>query len=102
MMRMSELAAAINASLSRLSHIAKRLEGQGFITRRPDAADGRYTNAVLTDAGMAAVVASAPGHVTAVRSLVFDALTPEQMRGLREAGDRIVARVDPSGRPLGR
>jgi cytochrome P450 len=51
---------------------------------------------------MAAVVASAPGHVTAVRSLVFDALTPEQMRGLREAGDRIVARVDPSGRPLGR
>jgi len=30
MMRMSELAAAINASLSRLSHIAKRLEGQGF------------------------------------------------------------------------
>ena len=102
MMRMSELAAAINASLSRLSHLAKRLEGQGFITRRPDAADGRYTNAVLTDAGMAAVVASAPGHVTAVRSLVFDALTPEQMRGLREAGDRIVARVDPSGRPLGR
>jgi len=102
MMRMSELAAAINASLSRLSHLAKRLEGQGFITRRPDAADGRYTNAVLTDAGMAAVVASAPGHVTAVRSLVFDALTPEQMQGLREAGDRIVAKVDPGGRPLGR
>jgi len=39
LMRMSELAAAINASLSRLSHIAKRLEGQGFITRRPDLAD---------------------------------------------------------------
>src|SRR6478752_3446145 len=64
LMRMSELAAAINASLSRLSHIAKRLEGPGFITRQPDPVDGRYTNAVLTDAGMAAVVASAPGHVT--------------------------------------
>src|SRR6478672_3011710 len=36
LMRMSELAAAINASLSRLSHIAKRLEGPGFITRQPD------------------------------------------------------------------
>jgi DNA-binding MarR family transcriptional regulator len=102
LMRMSELAAAINASLSRLSHIAKRLEGQGFITRRPDLADGRYTNAVLTDVGMAAVVASAPGHVTAVRSLVFDGLTEDQLRGLRDADDRILAKVDPGGRPLGR
>ncbi len=102
LMRMSELAVAINASLSRLSHIAKRLEGQGFITRQPDPVDGRYTNAVLTDAGMAAVVASAPGHVTAVRSLVFDALTPALLQGLREAGDRIIAKVDPGGRPLGR
>ena len=101
-LRMSELAAAINASLSRLSHIAKRLEGQGFIIRRPDPVDGRYTNAVLTDAGVAAVVASAPGHVSAVRSLVFDALTPAQMDGLREAGDRIMSKVDPGGRPLGR
>ena len=49
--------------------------------RLPDAADGRYTNAVLTDAGLAAVVASAPGHVAAVRSLVFDALTPAQLSG---------------------
>jgi len=102
LMRMSELAGAINASLSRLSHIAKRLEGQGFITRQPDPADGRYTNAVLTDAGNAAVVAAAPGHVMAVRSLIFDALTADQLHGLREAGDRILAKVDPGGRPLGR
>jgi DNA-binding MarR family transcriptional regulator len=60
-LRMSELAATINSSLSRLSHVAKRLESQGFIVRLPDAADGRYTNAVLTDARLAAVVASAPG-----------------------------------------
>jgi DNA-binding MarR family transcriptional regulator len=101
LMRMSELAAAINASLSRLSHIAKRLEGQGFITRQPDPADGRYTNAVLTEAGTAAVDASAPGHVTAVRSLVFDALTGDQAEALRDAGERILAKVDPGGRPLG-
>ena len=68
--------------------------------RRPDAADGRYTNAVLTDAGLAAVVASAPGHVAAVRSLVFDALTPAQLSGLRDAGDRIMAKVEPGGRQL--
>jgi DNA-binding MarR family transcriptional regulator len=77
------------------------LEGQGFITRQPDPADGRYTNAVLTEAGTAAVVASAPGHVTAVRSLVFDALTGDQAEALRDAGERILAKVDPGGRPLG-
>ena len=42
MMRMSELAAAINASLSRLSHLAKRLEGQGFITRPANSCNKRY------------------------------------------------------------
>lgn len=93
-LRMSELAAAINSSLSRLSHVAKRLESQGYLRRTPDQADGRSTNAVLTDAGLAAVVASAPGHVAAVRSLVFDALSQQQLRGLREAGDNILAKVE--------
>jgi DNA-binding MarR family transcriptional regulator len=93
MMRMSELASTINASLSRLSHVAKRLELQDFIRREPDPADGRYTNAVLTDAGLATVVRSAPGHVAAVRNLVIDALTPGQLAELTDVGERIVARV---------
>jgi len=33
--------------------------------RNPDPDDGRYTNAVLTDAGYDLVVATAPGHVSA-------------------------------------
>lgn len=95
MLRMSELAGHINASLSRLSHVAQRLERQDYLRRDPDPADGRYTNAVLTDAGLAAVVRSAPGHVTAVRSLVFDALTPQQREAFLDAGASILARVDP-------
>jgi len=96
-LRMSELAAAINSSLSRLSHVAKRLEGQGYIRRESDQADGRYTNALLTDEGWSAVVASAPGHVAAVRSLVFDPLTPDQRSGLRATGERILATIARSG-----
>ena len=95
MLRMSELAGHINASLSRLSHVAKRLERQDLLRREPDPVDGRYTNAVLTDAGLAAVQRSAPGHVTAVRSLIFDALTHEQRDALHDAGASIMARVDP-------
>src|SRR4051812_40826030 len=37
--RMSELAGFANGSLSRLSHVVKRLEKRGFVVRRPDAED---------------------------------------------------------------
>ncbi len=50
-MRMSSLAEVTNASLSRLSHLVKRLEGRGLVRREPDPADGRFTNAILTDEG---------------------------------------------------
>src|SRR5580693_4170828 len=36
-MRMSSLAEVNNASLSRLSHLVKRLEGRGLVRREPDA-----------------------------------------------------------------
>lgn len=94
-LRMSQLAALTNASLSRLSHVAKRLESRGFVRREPDAEDGRYTKAILTDLGMTKVEDSAPGHVTAVRELVIDALTRSQLRQLDQAVDAIVSRVDP-------
>jgi DNA-binding MarR family transcriptional regulator len=50
-MRMSELAVLTNAELSRLSHLITRLQKRGYVRREPDPDDGRYTNAVLTDAG---------------------------------------------------
>src|SRR3979490_3392819 len=73
-MRMSELAVLTNAELSRLSHLITRVQNRGYVRREPDPDDGRYTNAVLTEAGYDVVVAAAPGHVAAVRELVVDAL----------------------------
>src|SRR5258708_21246331 len=93
MMRMSELAAICDSSLSRLSHLMKRLERRDLVRREPDPTDGRYTNAVLTDAGLRLLVDSAPAHVAKVRELVIDALTPHQLRHLRPVSQRIVARV---------
>src|ERR1700730_9800082 len=43
-LRMSELAAVTNASLSRLSHLVKRLEAWGFVRRQPDPANAGFTN----------------------------------------------------------
>jgi DNA-binding MarR family transcriptional regulator len=94
-LRMSELAALTSASPSRLSHVAKRLEGHGFLRREPDRHDGRGTNAILTESGLAKVRQAAPGHVATVRSLVIDALSRTQLRQLRQANERILARTDP-------
>jgi DNA-binding MarR family transcriptional regulator len=95
-MRMSSLAEVTNASLSRLSHLVKRLEERGLVRREPDPSDGRFTLAVLTDAGFALLVSAAPAHVRHVRSLVVDALSHEQLRRLGIAADRIVSRIDTS------
>ena len=96
-MRMSSLAEVTNASLSRLSHLVKRLEGRGLVRREPDPADGRFTNAILTDEGFRTLADAAPGHVAHVRSLVIDVLSPEQLRRLGLTADHIMSRIDTSG-----
>jgi DNA-binding MarR family transcriptional regulator len=95
-MRMSSLAEVTNASLSRLSHLIERMEGRGLVRREPDPADGRFTNAILTDEGFQALAEAAPGHVAHVRSLVIDVLSPEQLRRMGLAADRIMSRIDAS------
>jgi DNA-binding MarR family transcriptional regulator len=93
-MRMSSLAEVTNASLSRLSHLVKRLEQRGLVRREPNPTDGRFTNAILTDKGFEALAEAAPGHVAHVRSLVIDVLSPEQLRRLGRDADRIMSRID--------
>jgi DNA-binding MarR family transcriptional regulator len=96
-MRMSSLAEDTNASLSRLSHLVKRLEGRGLVRREPDPADGRFTDAILTDKGFSILADAAPGHVAHVRSLVVDVLSAEQLRRMGVAAERIMSRIDTSG-----
>jgi DNA-binding MarR family transcriptional regulator len=79
---MSRLAANASASLSRLSHVVSRLEAQGWVRRERCPDDGRVQIAVLTDEGHAKLVQAAPGHVDIVQQLVFDQLTPTQVRQL--------------------
>jgi DNA-binding MarR family transcriptional regulator len=94
-LRMTELAGFAGGSLSRLSHVVKRLERRGWVRRELCPGDGRSTNAVLTGAGWDTVVATAPGHVETVRRLVVDALTTAQVRQLRDIGRRVLDRIDP-------
>lgn len=63
-LRMTSLAQRTNATLPRLSHVVRRLEGRGLVERFPCPEDGRATNARLTDAGWDAVPRPRPGMST--------------------------------------
>ena len=95
-LRLSRLAQLTSSSLSRLSNVVKRLEARGLLRREPDPDDGRASQAVLTDAGLAAVELAAPGHVATVRELIVDALGADQLDQLHAAHERILERLDPA------
>ena len=97
-LRMTSLALRTNATLPRLSHVVRRLDGRGLVDRFPCPEDARATNVRLTDAGWAVVVEAAPGHVATVRHHVIDPLTREQLDQLRAIGDAVLTRLDPDGR----
>ena len=93
-MRMSELAEKTSTSLSRLSHLVKRLESRGYARREPDPADGRFTSAILLPAGLAKLESAAPAHAAYVRHLVVDNLSAERLRRLGQDAERILQRID--------
>ncbi|EWM11853.1 MarR family winged helix-turn-helix transcriptional regulator [Kutzneria sp. 744] len=92
-LRMSELAEFTKSSRSRLSHAIARLEENGWVVRRSCATDKRGAFAVLTEDGMAAVKAAAPGHVGEVRTVLFDGLSEDQVRQLGVICEAITAQA---------
>jgi len=97
-LRMSELAERTSTSLSRLSHLVKRLESRNYVRREPDPTDGRFTNAILLPDGMRKMEQSAPGHVAYVRHLIVDNLSAERFRRLAQDAERILQRIDSPAR----
>ncbi|GAB3938419.1 MarR family winged helix-turn-helix transcriptional regulator [Micromonospora vulcania] len=71
-MRMNELAAECQLSLSGMTRTIIRLETQGLVERARSDEDARGWNAVLTDAGFARLQESWPSHLTAVRRRFLD------------------------------
>ncbi len=89
-LRPVQICEALNWEQSRLSHQLSRMQRRGLITREECEADGRGAFVVLTAAGADAIGAAAPGHVAAVRSLIFDRLTGDQRAAFEQACSAIV------------
>lgn len=88
-LRMAELADVTRVSASRLSHAIARLEERGWVRRQECPTDRRGQLAVLTDEGFAKLEATAPGHVEAVRTALFDSLDADQIRNLGEISETL-------------
>ncbi|GAB2609172.1 MarR family winged helix-turn-helix transcriptional regulator [Pseudactinotalea suaedae] len=93
-LRMSTLADRTNGSLSRLSHVVRRLEDQGMVRREGAPEDRRATNAILTEEGRRRVEATAPGHVDFVRDLVIDGATPDELETFARFGEGVLDRLE--------
>jgi DNA-binding MarR family transcriptional regulator len=89
-LRMTDLADMTYSSRSRLSHAVAKLEQLGYVERAECPTDGRGTLAHLTDGGFAALKAAAPGHVTGVRTHLFDQLSESQVRQLRRISESVL------------
>lgn len=98
--RMSDLATSLVHSRSRLTHTVRRLEAEGLVERRGCEDDRRGVNCVMTAAGYALLVRTAPGHVQAVRELMVDRLTDTELRAVGAAMSKVAPAADGAA-PLG-
>lgn len=83
-MRLADLGATLGWERSRLHHQLTRMSRRGLVERGPmsDADDSRAVQAVLTDAGLAAIRAASRRHARDVRELVVDVLGDDQLEQL--------------------
>ncbi|WP_255307980.1 MarR family winged helix-turn-helix transcriptional regulator [Streptomyces marincola] len=94
--RVSDLAASLQWERSRVSHHVVRMEKRQLVSRLGCPDDGRGAFVRITETGRAAIARAAPGHVRAVRRLVFDALTADEVIQLGEIFQRLRSRIDRS------
>jgi DNA-binding MarR family transcriptional regulator len=85
-----QICEALNWEQSRLSHQLTRMQHRGLVAREECEADGRGAFVVLTAAGANAIRSAAPGHVAAVRRLVFDRLGDDQRAAFEQACTAII------------
>ena len=97
-LRTTDLAAAVNSTMPRLSRVIGKLAERGLVERRSTEGDARVKIVHLTTAGRRELVRAVPRHIGRVKELVIDRLTPDELEGLTAALEPLVERLDPQQR----
>ena len=98
MLRTKDLAAAVNATMPRLSRVVGKLAARGLVERLGGAGDARVINVHLTTAGRRALVHALPDHLALVKKIVIDRLDDAQLTALADVLEPLVQRLDPQNR----
>ncbi|OLF10391.1 MarR family winged helix-turn-helix transcriptional regulator [Actinophytocola xanthii] len=80
--RMTDLADGVVYSRSGLTYQAGLLEKAGLVVRAPSPDDERSVTVTITDAGRALLAEVLPGHIEVVSGLLFEPLSPADVRAL--------------------
>jgi DNA-binding MarR family transcriptional regulator len=91
--RLSDLAARMLWSKSRLSHHLTRMQQRGLVTREDCPEDGRGAVVVLTQGGLRAIQAAAPDHVASVRRHLIDLLSSDQIAALGDITQTVLSHL---------
>lgn len=94
-LRMQDLAGRVVLSRTRVSRLVDELVRAGLVAREPDPADGRAAYAVLTEAGSERRRAAAPVYLAGIDRHFAAALSPQELRAVRLALDKVVAAHQP-------
>jgi DNA-binding MarR family transcriptional regulator len=97
-LRVNDLAGLLQWERSRVSHHVTRMERRGLAERVECVEDGRGAWVTITPDGRHAIEAAAPGHVAAVRRLVFDVLGADDAARFAEIVDTLLASFDDGAR----
>jgi DNA-binding MarR family transcriptional regulator len=93
-LRAFELGEGLQWDKSRVSKQVARLAARGLVAKEDCEADRRGAYVVLTQAGRQVIEAAAPAHVELVHQLVFDTLTPDQIREWAAISSAIIRRLE--------
>ncbi|MBO0806005.1 MAG: MarR family transcriptional regulator [Nocardiopsaceae bacterium] len=84
-MRPYQMCEALSWEQSRLSHQLSRMSKRGLVARQECAADGRGAEIILRTEGADSIRSAAPGHVAAVREVIFSRLTDDERAAFEKA-----------------
>ncbi len=95
LMRMNELAAACDMSMSGMTRLAAKLESQGYVKRVRCEVDARGLNAVLTDNGLERLRQAWPTHLASARRHIVSHLEGLDLCRLATALEAMAGRGGP-------
>jgi len=88
-LRMGELAGRLVFSPSRVTYQISSMVKRGLVHKQACPEDGRGQEAVLTEDGLAALVAAAPSHLITVRDSFIDRLDEEELAVITRVFEKV-------------